>query len=57
MVLAMVRGGGMESDILYYRRRALAERRAAERSVTPEARERRTLLAALFTRKLEELCG
>ena len=47
----------MESDLRYYARRAAAERQAAARAVTSEARERRLTLAAGFMRKLDALTG
>ncbi len=45
----------MESDRRYYARRAVAETQAAAHAVTEAARERRLSLAALYTRKLEEM--
>ena len=44
----------MESDHRYYQRRAAEERRAAERAVTAEARERHRELAILFASKVEQ---
>jgi hypothetical protein len=44
----------MESDHRYYLRRASEERRAAERSLTAEARERHRELAVLFASKAEQ---
>ena len=51
-----LRGGrpSMESDHRYYLRRASEERRAAERSLTAEARERHRELAVLFASKAEQ---
>ena len=45
----------MEDDFRYYRRRASEERRAAERAITPEARQRHEQLAFAFESKLREL--
>lgn len=42
----------MESDARFYRRRATEELAAANRAVTPAARERRTQLAQQFLDKL-----
>ncbi|HEY0625128.1 MAG TPA: hypothetical protein VGD10_00185 [Allosphingosinicella sp.] len=39
----------MESDLRYFRRRAVAEMLAAKRSVTPEARARHLELAEKYT--------
>lgn len=44
-----------ETDLRFYQRRAAEERRAAERAVTPQARERHSDLAALYDRKVREL--
>jgi hypothetical protein len=44
-----------ESDVRFYRRRANEEMAAAERAVTPEARDRRMRLAGLFLGRLKEL--
>lgn len=41
----------MESDYRYYQRRAAAERLAAQRAVTPQARERRINLARIYDMK------
>jgi hypothetical protein len=41
----------MESDLLYYSRRADEERRRALHALTPEARERHKELANLFASK------
>jgi len=38
----------MESDHRYYARRALEERRAAARAVTPQGKARREALAEMF---------
>ncbi len=38
----------MESDLRYFRRRAVAEQLAAKRSVTPEARDRHLELAEKY---------
>lgn len=45
----------MESDARYYRRRAVEELAAADRSVTPAARERRLQLVDLYLHRLREL--
>ena len=45
----------MESDARYYRRRAVEELAAADRSVTPAARERRLQLVDLYLVKLRAL--
>lgn len=45
----------MESDARYYRRRAVEELAAADRSVTQAARERRLQLVDLYCHKLREL--
>ena len=45
----------MESDARYYRRRAVEELAAADRSVTPAARDRRLQLVGLYLHKLREL--
>lgn len=45
----------MESDSRYYRRRAVEELAAADRAVTPAARERRLQLADLYLKKLREM--
>lgn len=45
----------MESDLRYYMRRLGAERLAATRAVTAEARERRLKLVATYERKIEAL--
>ena len=44
----------MESNLRYYMRRAAAERTAAHRAVTPEAREWHDKLAQDFTRRAIE---
>ncbi|MES2291049.1 MAG: hypothetical protein V4530_15065 [Pseudomonadota bacterium] len=41
----------MESDYRYYQRRAAAERLAAQRAVTPQARDRRMNLARVYDMK------
>lgn len=38
----------MERDLIYFRRRALAEELAAKRSITPEARARHMELAEKY---------
>lgn len=43
----------MESDHRYYLRRAAEEKRAAQRAITAEARERHRELAILFAGKAE----
>jgi hypothetical protein len=43
----------MESNQRYWARRAVEERRAAARAVTPEARARRRALAEAFERKAQ----
>lgn len=45
----------MESNQRYYERRASEERRAAARSLTPEARARHGELADLFATRVREL--
>ena len=45
----------MESDLRFYMRRLRAERLAAERAVTAQARERRLQLVAAYQRKIEAL--
>lgn len=45
----------MESDLRYYTRRLGAERLAAERALTAEARERRLRLVETFQRKIAAL--
>jgi len=47
----------MESDLRYYSRRAAEEALGASRAVTAQARARRELLAAQFSRKVQELSG
>jgi hypothetical protein len=44
-----------ESDVRFYRRRASEEMAAAERAVTPEARDRRMQLAGVFLDRLKDL--
>lgn len=41
----------MESDVRYYRRRALEEEQRAARAITPEARQRHHELALLFAQR------
>jgi hypothetical protein len=48
------RGGSMESDLNYFRRRAAAEALAARRSVTPEAKARHTELAETYSARLRD---
>lgn len=45
----------MESDLRYYTRRLGAERLAAQRALTAEARERRLQLVESYLRKIESL--
>ncbi len=45
----------MEDDVRYYRRRASEERRAADRAITREARQRHEQLAIAFEAKLRQL--
>jgi hypothetical protein len=45
----------MESDLRFYARRLADEKRAAERAITPEARERHVDLAEGYAAKLREL--
>lgn len=45
----------MESDLRYYNRRIDAERLAAARALTVEARERRLRLVESYLRKIEAL--
>jgi hypothetical protein len=47
----------MESNGRYYQRRAVEELRAADRAVTPEARERRRALADMFALKAAQFTG
>jgi uncharacterized membrane protein len=47
-------GDAMESDHRYYLRRAAEEKRAAQRAITAEARERHRELATLFSSKAEQ---
>lgn len=44
----------MEPDARYYRRRATEELAAAQRAVTPAARDRRIHLAQGFLRRLDD---
>jgi len=43
----------MESNARFYRRRATEELAAAQRAVTPAARDRRIQLAQMFLRRLD----
>lgn len=43
----------MESNTRFYRRRATEELAAAQRAVTPAARDRRIQLAQMFLRRLD----
>ena len=45
----------MESDRLFYMRRVTAERQAAARAITEEARERRMVLVQSYLAKLQAL--
>jgi len=45
----------MESDARYYRRRACEELSAADRAVTPAARDRRLQLVGLYLDRLREM--
>lgn len=45
----------MESDLRYYQRRLGAERLAAARALTAQARERRLQLVEAYLRKIEAL--
>ena len=47
------RGGELESDARFYRRRANEELAAAQRAVTQAARERRMQLAGIFLHRLK----
>ena len=47
----------MESNERYYLRRAVEERRAAERAITPEARARRQALAEMFSERALQFQG
>ena len=52
----MVREGReLESDIRFYRRRACEEMNAANRAVTPAARQRRLQLVDLYVEHLKAL--
>lgn len=44
----------MESDFRYYQRRAATEWAAAERAITPQARNRRLELARTYRMKAEQ---
>jgi hypothetical protein len=44
----------MESNYRYYQRRAAEERLAAQRSLTPQARQRHAQLAASFAARVAE---
>lgn len=44
----------VEGDLEFYTRRAFEERRAAERSLTPEARKTHLELAETYLRKAQE---
>jgi hypothetical protein len=44
----------MESNARFYRRRATEELAAAQRAVTPAARDRRIQLAQMFLRRLDD---
>lgn len=43
----------MESDYRYYQRRAASEKAAAQRALTPAARERRMTLARTYMAKAQ----
>jgi len=43
----------METNVRFYRRRATEELAAAQRAVTPAARDRRIQLAQMFLRRLD----
>jgi hypothetical protein len=45
----------VESNVRFYRRRANEELAAAERAVTPAARDRRNRLAGAFLDRLKDL--
>ncbi len=45
----------VESDLRYFSRRAAFEAAAAARAVTPEAKLRRSQLAEIYARKVQEL--
>ena len=45
------RGGSMESNELFYRRRAIEERLAAQRAITEQAREWHAKLARDFAER------
>ena len=47
----------MESNSLYYSRRAVQESRAAARALTPQAREWHSQLAADFARRAQEFAN
>ena len=47
----------MESDFRYYMRRAAAERSAAQRALTPQARDRRVQLARAYDMKAAQCEG
>jgi hypothetical protein len=46
-------GGVVESDYRYYQRRAACEKAAAQRAITPAARERRMTLARTYMAKAQ----
>jgi uncharacterized protein with von Willebrand factor type A (vWA) domain len=48
-------GGSVESDLRYFLRRAACEQAAADRAVTPEARERRLMLVNSYQGRVNEL--
>ncbi len=45
----------VESDRQFYMRRVTAERQAAARAITAEARERRMMLVAMYLQKLQAI--
>lgn len=47
----------MESDRQFYMRRVTAERQAAARAITAEARQRRLVLVDMYLQKLQAITG
>ena len=45
----------VESDRQFYMRRVTAERQAAARAITEEARQRRMMLVAMYLQKLQAM--
>lgn len=49
------RRDAVESDRQFYMRRVTAERQAAARAITEEARQRRLMLVAMYMQKLQAM--